>query len=141
MVNHGLLTGAVVYLENTGIAGWDGWQTVTAIPSLSSFTFANTVQGTAGSGNVGVLVDDVNPSLFAGADQDSRAGNVTVGGVVSASGDTSQQLNPATGKGRAFIIGHRDAEMAADGNRYSRALQTNARHHLTLTCGTQSLDR
>ncbi len=134
---HGLMAGAVVYLEKTGL--WDGWQTVTAIPSASSLIFASSVAGTISAGNVGVLVDDVNPNLFSGADQDSRAGNITTGQTAT----PGQLLPPAAraGRSRTFAIGKRAAEVATDGNRYSRALQTYSRHHFTLTCGTQSFDQ
>lgn len=117
---HGLLAGAVIYIENTG--QWDGWQTISTAPSANAFTFASTTGGSVTSGNVGVLVDDVNPVLFPGADQDSRNPNVN------------------SGPNRVFVAGTRAAPVAADGNRYSRALQNNARHHVTITCGAQSFD-
>jgi hypothetical protein len=125
---HGLLAGAVVYIENSDAAGWNGWQTVTSVPTPQSFLFANATAATATVGNVGVLVDDVNPALFAGADQDSRPGNVTTG-------------SRGFGRSRTFVLGLRYAQFAADGNRHSRALQSNARHHYTLTCGSQSFDQ
>ncbi len=120
---HGLLPGATIYLENTGVSGWDGWQTIASVPTPTSFTLANVTSGSAGAGNVGVLVDDVNPALFPGADQDSRPGNL------------------GSRSGTVFVIGHREADIAADGNRYSRALQANARHHFTLACGSQTVDQ
>src|ERR1700735_2150210 len=83
---HGLLTGAAIYIENSGVSGWNGWQTITAVPSTSSFTFLNATAGTAAAGNVGVLVDDVNPALFSGADQDSRPGNITAGEAAAGGG-------------------------------------------------------
>ena len=113
---HGLLSGAVVYLETTGVTAWDGWQTLTGA-ATTTFTFAGSA-GTAATGNVGVLIDDLNPALFSGADQDSRAGNANVGTY-----------------GRVFVVGQRTAAIATDGNRYTRALQTASRHHYTLTCG------
>lgn len=119
-VQHGLLAGAVVYIENTGV--WDGWQTL-ATASGNTFTFSSAITGSASAGNVGVLVDDVNPALFPGADQDSRDGGAS------------------RSRSRVFVAGKRTADMAADGNRYSRALQTNARHHVTITCGSQSFDQ
>lgn len=117
---HGLTAGSQVYLEQTGAAGWDGWQTITAVPDSTHFSFASSAAGSPATGTVGVLVDDVNPNLFPGADQDSRPGN------------------PNSGRNRVFVIGKRTAEAAADGNRYTRALQVNSRHHYTLTCGTQA---
>ncbi len=129
---HGLLAGAVVYIEKTGV--WDGWQTVIAIPTSSSFTFASAIGGNACAGNVGVLIDDVNPALFAGANQDSRPGNIILGQPSGQGGG----MEPAGA--RTFVFGKRTAEVALDGNRYSRALQVFSRHHLTLTCGAQSYD-
>ena len=120
---HGLMAGTQVYLEGTGVGGWDGWQTVNAIPDTTHFTFTTGIVGSAMVGNVGVLIDDLNPSLFPGADQDSRPGN------------------PDSGQSRVFVIGKRTAEVAADGNRYTRALQVSSRHHYTLTCGTESFDQ
>jgi hypothetical protein len=136
---HGLLIGAVIYIENSGVSAWNAWQTITAVPSPSSFTFSNATAGTSASGNVGVLVDDVNPALFSGSDQDSRPGNITAGQMPVA----GQRPSPAApaGRTRTFAIGLRNAQFASDGDRHSRALQTNARHHFTLTCGTQSFDQ
>jgi len=136
---HGLLTGAVIYMENSGVSAWNAWQTITAVPSPSSFTFSNATAGTAAGGNVGVLVDDVNPALFSGADQDSRPGNITAGQMLAA-GQSPSTAAPA-GRTRTFVIGLRNAQFASDGDRHSRALQANARHHFTLTCGTQSFDQ
>lgn len=122
---HGLLAGAVVYLESSG--AWSGWQSITSVPAPDSFTFLSAQPGGLKGGSVGVLVDDINPALFSGADQDSRDGNVIAG--------------QSPGGVRTFVVGKRTAEVGSDGNRYSRALQAYSRHHLTLTCGTQALDR
>lgn len=118
---HGLLTGAVVYVEGSGV--WNGWQTITAVPSVMSFSFVSALTGGTSGGNVGVLIDDVNPTLYTGSNLDSRAGNITVS------------------NSRTFVVGHRDAEVATDGNRYSRALQVFSRHHFTLSCGSQTFDQ
>src|SRR6185312_16665322 len=59
---HGLLTGAVVYIENSGVTAWNGWQTLTSA-AMSTFTFASGTSGTSSGGNIGVLVNDVNASL------------------------------------------------------------------------------
>jgi hypothetical protein len=120
---HGLSGGAMVYFEGTGVAGWNGWQTVSAVADTTHFSFASAVGGTATTGNVGVLVDDLNPAFFSGADQDSRPGN------------------PNSGYQRVFVVGKRTADVAIDGNRYTRALQVNSRHHYTLTCGAQNFDQ
>ncbi len=119
---HGLMPGSVVYIEGAGVDGWNGWQTISAVPSTTSFSFASGSAGASTTGNVGVLIDDLNPSLFPGADQDSRPGN------------------PNGGQFRVFVVGKRTAEAAVDGNRYTRALQVNSRHRYTLTCGTQTSD-
>jgi hypothetical protein len=136
---HGLLAGSVIYIENSGVTAWNGWQVLTSVPASTSFTFVNAGAGAATQGNVGVLVDDVNPALFPGADRDSRPGNVTTG-QMQLNGQT-QVLAPTSGRSRSFVVGLRYAQFASDGNRYSRALQANTRHHFTLTCGTQSFDQ
>jgi hypothetical protein len=120
---HGLAVGAMVYIEETGVAGWDGWQTIGAVADPTHFSFSSGSTGAATAGNVGVLIDDLNPALFPGADLDSRPGN------------------PNSRMRRVFVIGKRAADVAADGNRYTRALQVNSRHHYTLTCGTQDFDQ
>ena len=117
---HGLLAGAVVYLAGSGVSAWDGWQTVVSAAAATTFTFANATAATSTGGAVGVLVDDMNAALYAGADQDSRTGNIV------------------SGSNRAFVVGHRDAPIASDGRRYTRALQANSLHHYTLTCGSNS---
>ncbi len=119
---HGLLPNAVVYIQNP-VAAWNAWQTIVSVPNPTTFTFNNPVSGSGAGGTVGVLVDDVNPVLFPGADQDSRTGN------------------PDNLLQRVFVVGQRYAQFASDGNRYSRALQANSLHHFTLTCGSQSLDQ
>ena len=58
---HGLAVGAMVYLEGTGVAGWDGWQTVSAVADPTHFSFSSTVAGGSTAGNVGILIDDLNP--------------------------------------------------------------------------------
>jgi hypothetical protein len=136
---HGLLAGAVVYIENSGVPGWDGWQAIVSAPTTSSLVFSSAATGSTSQGNVGVLVDDVNPALFAGADQDSRPGNVTTGQTQVAG--SPQTLARVSGRSRSFVVGLRYAQFASDGSRHSRALQANSRHHFTLTCGSQSIDQ
>jgi hypothetical protein len=63
---------------------------------------------------------DVNPTLFTNANQDTRAGSLTVG--------TSH----------VFVIGKRLTEQGLDSNWYSRALQTNTVHYGSVTCGADS---
>ena len=120
---HGLLTGAVVWIENSGVAAWNGWQTLTGIPAANQFTFASATAGSATGGDAGVLIDDLNPTLYPGSNLDTRAGNI--GGQ---------------GRSKAWVIGQRTASVASDSNRYTRALQTNSRHHYTITSGAATFD-
>ena len=63
------------------------------------------------------LVNDVNPALFAGADLDSRNGNVVDSGS------------------RIFVLGSRAVDQASDRKWYSRALQTDTVHYFRIRCG------
>ena len=67
------------------------------------------------------LVVDVDPSLFAGADKDSRPGTLT--------GQNS----------RIFIVGKRLTQKGLDGKNYSRALEAYAPHYFQVTCGSASV--
>src|SRR3954452_6113177 len=64
------------------------------------------------------LVHDVDPSLFTGADMDSRAGSTS------------------SGRQRAFVVGKRQAQKGVDGHWYSRALQAITPHFYRITCGS-----
>ncbi len=64
------------------------------------------------------LAADVDPSLFSGANLDSRAGSV---------------VSP-TGTSRSFVIGKHRADLASDGNHYSRALQAFTEYFYRITC-------
>jgi len=72
------------------------------------------------SSNLQPLVHDLDPVLFPGANQDNRPGNL---------------WSPSA---RVFVIGRRDAEQAADGHFYSRALQAYTTHYYELTCGADT---
>src|SRR5262249_51246628 len=63
------------------------------------------------------LVNDVNSTLFPGDNLDSRDGDI------------------ASGTSRIVMLGRRLVRTAADGNRYSLALQTNTPHYARVTCG------
>lgn len=71
------------------------------------------------------LVHDVDPAIFAGADQDNRPGNVS------------------GGRARLAVIGKRSAELATAGpyagvRHYSRALQAYTAHYGRIRCGQDS---
>ena len=66
------------------------------------------------------LVPDVDANLFAGANQDNRAGSIS------------------SGRQRVFIAGERAAEPGADGRYHSRALQADTLHYYQITCGTST---
>lgn len=63
------------------------------------------------------LVHDMDPVLFPGANQDTRAGNFV------------------NGAERTIVVGLRGTGDAADGNSYSRALQASTTHYYQIACG------
>ncbi len=65
-------------------------------------------------------VDDVNPLVFANADLDLER-STTI--------DVQRR--------RTVVLGLRAAETGRDGKRYSRALQTNTKYYLRVTCASQ----
>ena len=81
-------------------------------------TNACTLVVTDNSG-LGVTVWDVNPGIFASADQDlSRANTIAWNGGLS----------------RGVVLGKRTAEVGVDGKLYSRSLQQNTDHTVTVIC-------
>lgn len=64
-------------------------------------------------------VNDVNAGLFPGADRDDRPGSIPLG------------------RARVFVAGKRVVERAADGRKYSRALQNETVHYYQIRCGSQ----
>jgi hypothetical protein len=63
------------------------------------------------------LVYDVNPALYSGANLDTRPGSVI------------------SGTDHWFVVGKRSADLALDGLRRSRALQTQSAYYYSATCG------
>ncbi|HEV8147685.1 MAG TPA: hypothetical protein VGP79_14950, partial [Bryobacteraceae bacterium] len=76
----------------------------------------------ASEGSVlGALVNDINSSLFAGANSDARPGSIV------------------RGKLRKFVLGSRVTQVSPlDKRRYSRALQAFTRHIVGVTCGSDA---
>jgi hypothetical protein len=122
--DHYLTTGDRVYVSGVGgNTNANGYWTVT-VTGVRSFQLNGSAAGGAYSsgGTVAILIHDVNTRLFAGADQDTRAGNT------------------AGGRERTFVIGKRAAEKAADNRWYSRALQVNTDHRYRLRCGADEAE-
>ncbi|HEX4227081.1 MAG TPA: LamG domain-containing protein [Bryobacteraceae bacterium] len=66
------------------------------------------------------VVHDVDPTLFPGANLDTRAGNFV------------------NGADRTIVVGLRGTGDAVDGNSYSRALQASTTHYYQISCGNGS---
>jgi hypothetical protein len=111
-------TGDKVYIYGNATA--NGYWTLTrdANDPKSFRLNGSAASGTSSGGRVAVLVHDLNPRLFAGADQDSRPG-----GVVS-------------GRARTVVIGKRAAEPALTGWYVSRALELETQHRYHIICGS-----
>lgn len=71
------------------------------------------------------VVRDVDEDLFAGSSWDSRPGSITRG----------RYRLVAIGKHGMTASGATNQFLAADGNRYSRALQANTLHYYRIRCG------
>ncbi len=115
---HGLAAGDSIWIAESGVAQWDGQQTIAAVTDHDTFTISNATSGSSSAGVIGRLVHDVNTSLFSGSNLDSRSGN------------------SPNGRYRTFVLGTRRTEFVTGTNRrVSRALQNNARHAYRITCG------
>ncbi|MBZ5603460.1 MAG: hypothetical protein LAO79_14260 [Acidobacteriia bacterium] len=77
-------------------------------------------------------VNDVNASLFSGSDSDSRPGSI----VRQIESNRFSQFTG--GSDHVFVAGTRTSGVAADGKRYSRALQANTLHWVGVACGTDA---
>ena len=78
------------------------------------------------------LVNDVNPSLFNGANSDARPGSII-------NGADSAHFSPSnSGNEHVFVAGTRTAARATDGKFYSRALQANTLHWVGVKCGSDA---
>ncbi len=78
------------------------------------------------------MVNDVNSSLFPGANMDSRPGSLLTGI------EGSRFTNFVGGSLHVFVAGTRTVALGLDGNRYSRALQANTLHWVGATCGSDA---
>jgi hypothetical protein len=113
-----LLIPAILAAQPTGLTV----ENVSPQQSLVSYTApsgaACTLAVTDNSGR-GVTVWDVDSSKFASSNLDTSRSDTYVSGLF-----------------RRVTIGHRASEVASDGKFYSRSLQSNVSHTLTVTCGS-----
>lgn len=117
-LNHGLHDGSEIVVEGSSVSAWNAQQNVLSVSDNRTFLFSTGDSGSSSVGVVGVLVNDVDTTLFADSHLDSRyAGN--------------------TGSARTFILGTRKSEVSS-GVSYSRALQVNSRHKFFISCGADT---
>ncbi|MCL5746359.1 MAG: hypothetical protein M1541_20915, partial [Acidobacteria bacterium] len=104
-------------ITNTRVLGTTATQAVLAYtaPTTSPCTLE-----VSESSAYSPAINDVDTTKFAGANLDTRAGNIS-GGV-----------------SRIFVIGKRAAERGLDGKFHSRALQADTVHYYRITCGADT---
>lgn len=110
---HALKVGDSIWIAETGV--WDDEYIVATVPTQTRFTFASSTSGSAASGKVGLLVNDLNTALFPGSNLDSRNGSIV------------------SGRNRSFVVGTRAAQISG-GVSYSRALQVDSDHVYVINC-------
>src|SRR5271168_1961166 len=116
----------VVLSGNTLFAANIPLQVVSLTPQQAEIQFTSTTSGpctlslTDNSG-LGVTVWDVNSSVFTNANLDLSRPDTLTNGLT-----------------RRVLLGHRSAEVGTDGKTYSRSLEADAPHALTVTCGSDS---
>ncbi len=115
-----LLAGIPLYgqISNVRVDGTTSTQAVVEYTAPNGSACAVKVSEVNDFGTGYTPVNDVNTTLFSGADQDNRSGNI------------------AAGRARTFVVGKRVAEVGLDGQRYSRALQNTTRHYYRISCGS-----
>jgi hypothetical protein len=106
--------GGIANLQVIGVT-----PTQAVISYLAPDSAACTVEAST-SATYSPLIYDVDPALFSGSNLDSRTGAVT------------------NNRARTFVLGTRTAEVALDGRRLSRALQTETAHYFRVTCGVDA---
>jgi hypothetical protein len=113
---------AAAQITSVRVLGTTATQAVVAYTAPDATACTLSASQTAdGSGDpTPPLIQDLDPSVFAGSNLDSRAGNISAG------------------LARTFVIGKRDAEIAASGYYVSRALKANAFYYGKITCGAAS---
>lgn len=108
------LSGAVTDLKVTGVTN------VQAVIQYTAPTTSACTVEVSESPSYSPLVHDVNPTLFPGSQLDSRAEAVN------------------RGLERTVVVGLRRFDVAADSERYSRALQAATLHYVRATCGADT---
>ena len=101
-------------ITNTRVLGVTNTQAIIAYtaPSAAACTLE-----VSESSTYSPVVNDVDPTKFANANQDSRAGSVS------------------SERSRVFVVGARVAPAGTDGKRYSRALAVLTLHYFRIICG------